>query len=103
MNITKLGAALSIVAALLLSVLFAQSGEPGNAQAVLWKTGLFALGGIGVAGTMSEGERALREVLMESDVSARLEKLASEASAAGQLYAVLGLRIRDRAAYGRAL
>lgn len=64
---------------------------------------MFALGGIGVAGTMSGGERALREILKESDVTARLEKLALTGSPAGRLYALLGLRIRDRAAYERAL
>jgi hypothetical protein len=69
----------------------------------LRKTELFALGGIGAAGSMSEGERALREVVKESDVAARLEKLLSDASPAGQLYALLGLRLRDRAAYERAL
>jgi hypothetical protein len=69
----------------------------------LRKTELFALGGIGAAGSMSEGERALREVVKESDVAERLEKLLSDASPAGQLYALLGLRVRDRAAYERAL
>ena len=77
--------------------------EQSAPDATLRKTGLFALGGIGVAGTMSEGERALREVLKESDGAARLEKLLSDASPAGQLYALLGLRLRDRAAYERAL
>jgi hypothetical protein len=72
-------------------------------EAALQKTGMFALGGIGVAGTMSEGERALREMLKEPDATARLEKLVSSGSPAGKLYALLGLRIRDRAAYERAL
>ena len=52
---------------------------------------------------MSEGERALREVLKESDAIARLENALPNASPAGQLYALLGLRLRDRAAYQRAL
>jgi hypothetical protein len=102
MKIAKLGATLS-AAALLLSVPFARSEEPGNAEITLRTTGLFALGGIGIVGRMSEGERALRELLKEADVSARLEHLVSDASPAGQLYALLGLRIRDRAAYERAL
>lgn len=34
---------------------------------------------------------------------AQLQRLLEEASPAGQLYALLGLRIRDRAAYERAL
>jgi hypothetical protein len=51
---------------------------------------------------MSEGERALREVLKQSDAVARLESMLPQASAAGQLYALLGLRGRDRDAYQRA-
>jgi hypothetical protein len=69
----------------------------------LQNAGSFALGGIGVAGTMSAGERALREVLKQRDAAARLEALLPNASPAGKLYALLGLRIRDRAAYERAL
>jgi hypothetical protein len=92
-----------IGAFILLSIGFVHGAERSDAEAVLGKTSLFALGGIGVAGTMSEGERALRELLKESDLLARLEKLVTNASPAGQLYALLGLRLRDRAAYQRAL
>src|SRR4051812_43248397 len=63
----------------------------------------FALGGVGVAGTMSAGERALREILKQPDAVARLEGLLPTASPAGKLYALLGLRVRDHAAYKRAL
>jgi hypothetical protein len=63
----------------------------------------FALGGIGIAGTMSAGERALRAVLEKADAVAQLEALLPSATPAGKLYALLGLRIRDRAAYNRAL
>jgi hypothetical protein len=63
----------------------------------------FALGGVGVAGTMSAGERALRAVLKNPAAVAELEALLATASPAGKLYALLGLRIRDRAAYQRAL
>ena len=52
---------------------------------------------------MSAGERALREVLKQPDAVARLEALHPDATPAGKLYALLGLRIRDRAAYQRAL
>jgi len=102
MEIMKLRGALSALAVLALWVPSARS-EQSAPEATLRKTDLFALGGIGVAGTMSEGERALREVLNEPGVTARLEKLLSDASPAGQLYALLGLRVRDRAAYERAL
>ena len=72
-------------------------------ETALEKTAIFALGGVGYAGIMSEGERTLREVLKESDAARRLESMLPNASAAGQLYALLGLRLRDRAAYQREL
>jgi len=74
-----------------------------DADSILRKVGSFAMGGVGVAGAMSEGERALREVLKESDAVPRLERLLPEASAPGQLFALLGLRARDRDVYQRAL
>jgi hypothetical protein len=89
----------SLVAAFFLSVVWPVQAQPGN----LDSPGMFALGGIGAAGTMSAGERALRDVLHEPNAVARLESLLSSASPAGKLYALLGLRLRDRAAYERAL
>ena len=80
-----------------------QAEQRPDADAVLRKTSSFALGGVGVAGSMSEGERALREVLKEPDATARLESALPNATPAGQLYALLGLRGRDRAAFQRAL
>ena len=73
------------------------------AAAELNMAGSFALGGIGVAGTMSAGERDLRQVLEKPDAVSRLEALLTTASPAGKLYALLGLRLRDRAAFERAL
>ena len=73
------------------------------ADAGLESAGSFAMGGVGVAGTMSGGERALREILNKPDAVEQLEALASAASPAGKLYALLGLRLRDGAAYQRAL
>jgi hypothetical protein len=95
-------------AALIILGLLACSGgleafELFGADSTLRKTGTFALGGVGVAGTMSEGERALREILKRSDAATRLENMLPQASAAGQLYALLGLRARDRDTYQRAL
>ena len=102
MKITRLRTALSAIAPLILLVTTTRSEQPAP-DVTLRKTELFALGGIGAAGAMSEGERALREVLKESDVAARLERLLSEASPAGRLYALLGLRLRDRPVYERGL
>jgi hypothetical protein len=84
-------------------ILTAVCPSPGELSGSVESTGSFALGGIGVAGTMSSGERALREVLKQPDAAARLEAVLPNASPAGKLYAILGLRIRDRAAYERAL
>lgn len=63
----------------------------------------FALGGVGVAGTMSSGETDLRAVLKETDAVQQLQSLLKNASPAGQLYALLGLRLRDRPAYDQAV
>ena len=97
----KTRGALSALAVVILWVPFARAQQSAP-DATLRKTELFALGGIGVVGSMSEGERALREVLKQSDAPAQFEKLLSDASPAGRLYALLGLRVRDRAAYERA-
>jgi hypothetical protein len=88
-----------IAAVLLLSVICPARTDDSGLQSA----GSFALGGVGVAGTMSAGERALREVLKQPDAVARLEAMLPGASPAGKLYALLGLRIRDHAAYERAL
>ncbi len=63
----------------------------------------FAIGGIGIAGTTSDGERALRVLLQDQKASGQLQNLLAHATPAGQLYALLGLRVRDRAAYDQAL
>jgi hypothetical protein len=88
-----------LVAALFLLTAWLVQAAPGDLESA----GRFALGGIGVAGTMSAGERALRDVLNHPDAVARLEALIPTASPAGKLYALLGLRLRDHAAYERAL
>jgi hypothetical protein len=79
------------------------AAEPGAAETGLEKASMFALGGIGVAGTMSSGERALRELLEKPDAVAQLERLLTSATPAGRLYALLGLRVKDRASYDRAV
>jgi hypothetical protein len=78
--------------------------EKGNgAAASLTSENVFALGGVGVAGTMSGGEKDLRAVLKEADAIQQLQSLLKKASPAGQLYALLGLRLRDRPAYDQAV
>jgi hypothetical protein len=53
--------------------------------------------------TMSEGGRDLRAVLDRPDATALLPKILARATPVGQLYALLGLRLRDRPAYEQAL
>ena len=88
-----------LLAAVLLTAISPARAESDG----LPSAGSFALGGVGVAGTMSGGERALREILKKPDAVSQLEALLLNASPAGKLYALLGLRIRDHAAYERAL
>ena len=89
---------LNILAAIALSlgaVPFARGADVEDADK-------FAIGGIGVAGTMSKGESALRTVLEKPDAVAQLEKMLLHATDAGRLYILVGLRVRDRSAYKRA-
>lgn len=74
-----------------------------DADSTLSKAGSFAMGGVGYAGTMSAGEYALRQVLQEPDAISRLERMIPNATPAGKLYGLLGLRTRDRAVYARVL
>jgi hypothetical protein len=93
----------AVVALLFLGTNRSPAAESGPAEAVLEKAAMFALGGIGVAGTMSPGERALREVLANPNAVSRMERLLSNATPAGRLYALLGLRIKDRPLYNRVI
>lgn len=58
-----------------------------------------AFGGVGVAGLMSEGERNLRAVLAQPDASQQLQAALAQATTAGKLYILVGLRRCDRVAY----
>ena len=60
---------------------------------------LFAFGGVGAAGIMSQGERNLRAVLGQSDASQQLQAALPRATPAGELYILVGLRRCDRTAY----
>ena len=61
----------------------------------------FAFGGVGVAGTISEGERNLRTLLQQPDASQQLQAAFAEATPAGKLYILVGLRRCDRTTYQR--
>lgn len=89
---------LKVIAAVVLSfcaVLLARGSDVQDADK-------FAFGGIGVAGTMSKGESALRTILDAPDAVTQLEKMLPHATDAGRLYILVGLRLRDRSAYKRA-
>jgi hypothetical protein len=60
---------------------------------------LFAFGGVGAAGIMSQGEQNLRAVLQQSDASQQLQSAFAQATPAGKLYILVGLRRCDPAAY----
>jgi hypothetical protein len=92
---------LTVAVLLVLGINRSEATQSGAAEAALEKASLFALGGIGAAGTMSPGERALREILANRDAIARMERLLTTATPAGRLYALLGLRLKDRALYNR--
>jgi len=80
----------------------AQAASPA-AMRTLERAGVFALGGVGFAGTTSETEKALRAVLARKDASTALRTLLSRSTVEGRLYALLGLRWADPAAYRKAV
>lgn len=64
----------------------------------LHQTEIFALGGIGVAGTTSESELAFRQLARDENSAAAFVALLDDETTtkAGQLYALLGLREANR-------
>lgn len=80
----------------------AQTAAPETAAlASLRSAEHFALGGVGFAGTTSEGEKAFRQVLARPDAVASFERLLTDPKAgnAARLYALLGLRWKDALPY----
>jgi hypothetical protein len=62
---------------------------------------LFAMGGVGFAGTTSEGETALRVLLENKQANVVFQTLLKEATREGQLYALLGLRFTNPSSFTR--
>ncbi len=93
----KFLSALVYLTVLNIAAAFGQS--PKDDWNTLKDAGWFALGGIGVAGTTSKEERAFRSLLHEPNAADKLKALLSEASLAGQCYALLGLYVLHDAAY----
>ena len=94
---------------LIASIVLAQFGvslavaSQNSAAGDLAAAKMFAFGGVGAAGIMSEGERNLRAVLGQSDASQQLQAALAQATPAGKLYILVGLRRCDPAAYQRVI
>jgi hypothetical protein len=69
----------------------------------LTATTTFAIGGVGVAGTISPAETDFRELLKEPDALAKCQKLLTDATPEGQMYGLLGLKLKDETAFLAAL
>lgn len=78
---------------LLLMTTAAARAEDTAAYGKLRAASRFAVGHVGYAGVTSDEELALRDVLSRRDASVDLRKLLSEATLAGQLYALWGLAV----------
>ncbi len=70
-----------------------------NASECVKSASEFAIGGIGVAGTTTRAELALREIEREKNGAEQLRKILHEGSAAGRMYALFGLRQLDTKDY----
>ena len=64
---------------------------------------MFATGGIGFAGTKSDGEKALRILLKQKQAEDALQSLLKEANPAGQMYALVGLKSLHSDAFEKAV
>lgn len=93
---------LAVVLSALLLATAAAEPLPGEV-ASLENISTFAIGGVGIVGTTSDGEVALRKLLEKPAATTHFESLLQKATPAGKLYALLGLRMHDRAAYDRTL
>ena len=78
---------------ILLSVVSISTASPDSEK--LRQATFFAVGRID-DGQVSEGERNLRAVLRQPDAQEEFSELLGSASAAGQMYALVGLRLLDR-------
>ncbi|QIF05832.1 hypothetical protein [Roseimicrobium sp. ORNL1] len=77
--------------------------EAYEAYTTLMSTRTFAIGGVGFAGTTSEPELALREVLKQPDAVATCQKLVANATVEGQMYGLLGLKLSNDKTFAQAL
>lgn len=100
-----------MLAMLFLPVVFAPAADKRKADAhvshtpykALTATTTFAIGGVGVAGIISPMEKDFRALLKEPDAVAKCQKLLTDATPEGQMYGLLGLKLKDEAAFNAAL
>src|SRR5688572_16063527 len=79
------------------------SAADKDAFATLKSAKMFAIGGVGFAGTITDEEKAFRTLLKEKDAAARFVELLGDANMEGQLYALLGLKTANPAEFERRL
>jgi hypothetical protein len=70
-----------------------------TAYATVKSASHFAIGGVGVAGIVSQEELAMRQIRDGPQAEAQLRQLLREATPAGQMYALFALRQLDLADY----
>lgn len=100
-----------MLALLFLTIVFAPAADKGKVDPdvthspyeALTAVTTFAIGGVGVAGTISPMEKDFRELLKEPDVVAKCQKLLTDATPEGQMYGLLGLKLKDEVAFTAAL
>jgi hypothetical protein len=63
----------------------------------------FSVGGVGESGARSSTELSFRALLKRTDALAQCQKLLADASPAGKLYGLLGLKILDANSFRAAL
>lgn len=103
--------AVSLLALLFLMTVFATAADKKNVDAdishspyeALTATTTFAIGGVGVAGVISPMEKDFRALLKEPDAVAQCQKLLTDATPEGQMYGLLGLKLKDETAFVAAL
>lgn len=100
-----------MLAVLFLTTVFAPAADKQKAKPeavhspyeALTAVTTFAIGGVGFAGTTSSGEKDFREMLKEPDAVEKCRKLLTDATPEGQMYGLLGLKLKDEVAFEAAL
>jgi len=91
---------LGVLGLLCPSLIAAQPPKNTEDPVELLKTApLFAIGGVGYAGTISLQEKALRQVVKQKDAKLVLTKLLDKSTPEGQMYALVGLKAVDNSEF----